>query len=104
MSEIDYYGPDTICPCPVCVEKREKFGASAHVERDRDGGLYPSTGPLKVDCSGIASNGRPNRQLTHDERLQRCEIAIERLAEIFKRMDRTSQEGELIRQYIRRDF
>ena len=39
-----------------------------------------------------------------DDRIQRCETAIERLAEIFKRMDRTSQEGELIRQYIRRDF
>lgn len=39
-----------------------------------------------------------------DDRIQRCETAIERLAEIFKRMDRTSQEGELVRQYIRRDF
>ncbi len=39
-----------------------------------------------------------------DDRIQRCETAIERLAEIFKHGGRHAEEAELVRQYIRRDF
>lgn len=49
-----------------------------------------------------------------DERIQRCETAIERICEILRRIDNKSSaqkyvdyvatDIELIRQYIRRDF
>jgi hypothetical protein len=39
-----------------------------------------------------------------DDRIQRCETAIERLCDSLKRTDKFSLDAELIRQYIRRDF